>query len=257
MAGFVRAVPPEFVSAAKTRLFLGIRFAASFFLQDYRCVVCSKDSGRSPVCVECREKYFSVVEPVSSFCSVCGKRLVSEEGTCMECRESPLLMHADSVYSLYSYRLWNETLLCRWKITGDRGISFFFAERLSARLKVLFGSEKMPVIVPVPPRPGKIKKKGWDQVDELVSLLHVFYGFQVRYILERKSGTQQKTLDRNERLDTIGKGYSVRKDVRRLPQKVCLIDDVLTTGATAESCAIKLKAAGVQKVFVLTLFSVD
>ena len=175
----------------------------------------------------------------------------------MECRESPLLMHADSVYSLYSYRLWNETLLCRWKITGDRGNSFFFAERLSTRLKVLFGSEKMPVIVPVPPRPGKIKKKGWDQVDELVSLLHVFYGFQVRYILERKSGTQQKTLDRNERLDTIGKGYSVRKDVRRLPLEVCLIDDVLTTGATAESCAIKLKAAGVQKVFVLTLFSVD
>ena len=257
MAGFIHAVPPEFVSAAKTRLFLGIRFAASFLLQDYSCVVCSRDSGRSPVCVDCRKKYFSVTEPVSSFCSVCGKRLVSEEEICMECRETPLLKSADGVYSMYSYRLWNETLLCRWKITGDRGISFFFAERLSARLRVLFEKKSMPVIVPVPPRPGKIKRKGWDQVDELVSILHVFYGFTVQYILERKSGTQQKTLDRKERLDTIGKGYSVRKDVRRLPQEVCLIDDVLTTGATAESCAIKLKAAGVQKVFVLTLFSVD
>lgn len=112
-------------------------------------------------------------------------------------------------------------------------------------------------IVPVPPRRGKIKENGWDQVQELSEFLEYKYDFDVLRIMERRSSVQQKTLDRNERLETIGKSYFVKKEVNQIPESVCIIDDVMTTGATLESCAEKLKEAGVKKVYAVTLFSVD
>ena len=83
------------------------------------------------------------------------------------------------------------------------------------------------------------------------------YEYDVERIMERRTSVQQKTLDRNERLETIGKSYFVKKGVKKIPEIVCLIDDVMTTGATLESCAEKLKEAGAKKVFAVTLFSVD
>ena len=78
-------------------------------------------------------------------------------------------------------------------------------------------------------------------------------------MLQRISDTEQKKLDRRERLSTIGKSYALIKDAAKieLPEQVCIIDDVITTGATIQSCAAALKSASVKKIFALALFTVD
>ncbi|MCK9168845.1 MAG: hypothetical protein M0P01_00350 [Treponema sp.] len=182
----------------------------------------------------------------------------------MQCRTEKLLTHTDFVLPLYSYRLWNSVLLFRWKIDGERTLSPFFADRFASALAAL---PRQLVIVPVPPRPGKIRKNGWDQIDEICMFLELHWKYRVCRILERKTTEEQKTLDRTERLKTIGRAYSLKtgrrlkEGLRRtdglLPQNVCLIDDVMTTGATIESCSAVLKTAGVRKVYAVTLFIVD
>ena len=118
--------------------------------------------------------------------------------------------------------------------------------------------------MPVPPRKGKIRQRGWDQVQELCQYLKNYHGFQVLPLLERQSLEQQKKLDRQGRLDNLGKSYSLAKKLSKklaekkltLPKKVILIDDILTTGVTLETCARALQEAGGEEVYGCTLFDV-
>ncbi len=151
----------------------------------------------------------------------------------------------------------------RWKMQGERSFSPLFARLISNVLR----QQGESVIVPVPPRKGKIRKNGWDQIEELCLFLEKRYGFRVLRILERKSKEEQKKLKRTERLESIKSSYSLKnaKEIQgalkpfsgSFPERVCLIDDVCTTGATLESCAEILKKEGIKTVNAVTLFTVD
>lgn len=185
------------------------------------------------------------------------------KGKCMLCRENPVLKSTDRIIPLFSYRLWNRELMFRWKMQEERAFSPMFAELLCRVLRKT-GDE---VLVPVPPRKGKIRKKGWDQIEELCVFLEKRYGFRVLRILERNTANQQKKLSRNQRLESIKTAYSLCKGgilqsalkpfSGHIPETVCLVDDVCTTGSTLESCAEILKKEGVKTVNAVTLFTVD
>lgn len=238
------------------------RFISSTLSGEEECLVCGGFSNIMPLCRECGTSVFDVKKTLSEKrCSICGKVLVSEEGKCMECRTKPVFNQADGVFPLFGYRLWNKEMLFVWKMMGVRSLSPFFAGKIKEGLEYI--EEK--VIVPVPPRKGKIARKGWDQIEDLCGFLEMRYGFTVLRILERKSGTEQKKLDRNQRIETIGKSFvlvpekKLKKQLRKnggvMPEVCVLIDDILTTGSTAESCAEVLKEGGVKKVKVVSLFT--
>ncbi len=241
-----------------------LRLLYSFINGGEECVICKRRTFLLPVCKKCANENLSVKSSAEiKRCRVCGKELISTNELCLQCRESPVLKHTDCVFPLFSYRLWNKELMFKWKSQGIRTLSFLFARILSFVLRDL----DVDVIVPVPPRPGKIEKNGWDQIDELCTILKYHYGFKIFPLLERHSVEEQKKLDRQNRLDSIGKSYFLRSDaqIRRLlkpfqgtfPSKVCILDDVCTTGATLESCAYLLKKVGIKNVMGVTLFVVD
>lgn len=221
------------------------------------CPVCNEKCGSDVVCKNCESTYFVVNDDEDCCCKKCGRILVSEKDLCLKCRENPVFKEIHRAFPLFGYRLWNIQLLCSWKMKEQRCFSFFFA-KLMAR-KISFLQKKNPdlVVVPVPPRNGKIKKMGWDQVEEIASILENIYNIKVQRLLQRNSTKQQKKLHRQERLSTIGTSYSLKQEVYDVPQKVVVLDDIITTGATLESCAKVLKEAGVKEVYGISLYSVD
>lgn len=193
----------------------------------------------------------------------------------MECRERDGDSSLDALFPLHSYRQWKKELAFAWKSEGQRRLSPLFGRLLFKALREL-DLQNLP-LVPVPPRPGKIKEKGWDQVDDLAQYLRKKCGIKVLDdILARKSGGQQKKLGKEERLGAAGAVYHLRTDYSQMqggggnadgsadicqsaniPREVVLLDDIVTTGATMEKCSWLLKAAGAEKVFGLALFRVD
>ncbi|MCR4714347.1 MAG: hypothetical protein K5751_08225 [Treponemataceae bacterium] len=255
--------------------------SAAFFPDT--CILCGTASYGIPLCRTCVNSLSKEASdaPVSAHCVICGKPILSEIEICMQCRtEKVPARNLDGICSVFPYLLNKKQLLYEWKIAGRKSLTPFFAECME---KLYAYNFKGLPIVPVPPRPGKIHKKGWDQTDSLASVFKRKYGVEVLKYLERTSMVQQKKLGRTERLsrnsqykaskilvraaqykeNRVTKNDYIygRKNVsfceeNHLPSHVVLLDDVMTTGSTLSSCAAVLKSYGIEKVSALTLFTV-
>jgi ComF family protein len=106
------------------------------------------------------------------------------------------------------------------------------------------------VVVPVPLHPWRSLRRGFNQADLLACTL----GRPVwRPLRRHRLGRPQAGLHAAERRANVSNVYVMRRFRRKaIRPDVVLVDDVLTTGATAEACARVLLEAGVQRVRVLT-----
>ncbi len=219
------------------------------------CAVCGGAAEAGiPVCDRCLEEryYREAANPRLLRCSVCGRPLLSAINRCVGCRtekgaSSPL----DGIHVLYPYDSANQLLLTAWKIAGLRGLSPYFARCFALALARLDAGER--AVIPVPPRPGKIRERGWDQMEEIAAILRKRHRVNVMRPLTRKSAIQQKKLGHEERLMNL-KGAIRCERFESYPPNVYVIDDLTATGSTLEACAEALKSAGAGKVYGLALF---
>jgi ComF family protein len=183
-------------------------------------------------------------------CLACGKPLISEEGLCMRCRGASWAF--DSALPLFNYSGLPEALVGAYKFGGRLSLAPFIAGLMEEALR-----ERWPgwALVPVPPRRDKIRKRGWDQVETIVRRLES-RGFRAERLLERRPSEEQKHLGLEDRFANARSAYGLAKRgprVGKVPARLVLVDDVFTTGATADACARALKNGGAEKVAVLAI----
>ena len=197
----------------------------------------------------CNDCYRSILVVQGYKCELCGKPLISEIKICLECRDNNKRNY-DRLWVIFPYTGKYQKLLTEYKFNKKIKLTNLFSEKI-ANLLETEPCLKDAVIVPVPPRPGKIKKTGWDQVEFLVKTLEKLTTQKVYRCLKRRKSKVQKQLSRNQRMDNLtGRIYTHKK----IPKIVLLIDDVITTGSTINICASVLKKNGADKVYGLCLF---
>jgi ComF family protein len=176
----------------------------------------------------------------------------------MRCRSATVSF--DGAFPLYSYTGVMRKLLIAYKAKKRRSLALFFAQQLAPEITARYPGY---TVVPVPPRPGKIRREGWDQVDLLADILERTWQLPVsRCLARQKGGDEQKTLDREGRRTNVMGRYTllpgrIKTDGRRsacsLPAKTLLLDDIMTTGATLSECASVLKRYGSSQVFAMVI----
>jgi ComF family protein len=110
------------------------------------------------------------------------------------------------------------------------------------------------IIVPVPLHPLKLKGRGFNQSLLLAQVFFPDQKAKIHHCLVRSRHTRPQTgLKGDERRKNVVGAFLVRETERVQGKKICLVDDVFTTGTTVNECAKTLKKAGAASVEVATL----
>ena len=205
------------------------------------------------ICPDCRERLQYVEEPA---CMRCGKPIASEqEEYCTDCRRRTF--HYERGFAVFIYDDVMQRAVAEYKYCNKKEFAEFFATEMAmvfrSRLKNL-GAEGL---VPVPIHAARKRYRGYNQTEVLCRKLSQRIGVPVLDMLARNRNTApQKELDASDRLRNLERAIVLNAEAlqgRKLPKTVLLVDDIYTTGSTAEACARILLRSGVDKVYIFSL----
>jgi competence protein ComFC len=196
-------------------------------------------------------------------CDVCGKALAPHRtgGVCRECRERGRAFDVGISCCAYTGRA--RDLVRSMKYKDAAWIAEKLADAMYDRWRQLEISSA-PVIIPVPMSEAKRRARGYDQAEVIARRLARLTGAPFADdILRRKRDTEVMSgLGVHERRVNMADAFELYPRVRNLldngesaPVDVMLVDDVFTTGSTADACATTLKEAGVKRVTLFTFAS--
>lgn len=233
-----------------TRLVLDPVLAALF---PSRCAACAASLARplrGPLCEPC---WRSLPRHRGPLCA-CGVPLgASAGGRCGRCRRgSPAIEHG---LSLGPYEGALRTLVHELKYRGRRRVAERLAELLLADVEAGAVLQGGAVLVPVPLHPRRLAARGFNQSELLALALARRARLRVRprVLVRRKDTPPQTGLSAAARRRNVAGAFAVRQRAPIQARTVVLVDDVLTTGATARACAGALRLAGARAVHLLTI----
>lgn len=114
------------------------------------------------------------------------------------------------------------------------------------------------VIVPVPLHWRRRWQRGFNQSELLAREIARRWSVPLKNLARRSRSTlTQAGLSNSARRENVVRAFTVPRPRGAEGRRILLIDDVMTTGATASACALALKRAGARSVCLLTLARVD
>lgn len=222
-----------------------------FFNEYWRCAVCGREIFEEKIfCSECENNlpYNDV-----NICDHCGRKTLSPTEYCLTCKEK--LVDLDKGRSAFNYEQPIVQLIHRAKYRDGRFLCREFGKILvTIYFKNYFNAD---FITYIPMTKKDERKRGYNQTRLIANALSEQVNVPVIDCLEKvKQTSRQAKLTRDERLENLKGAFKVKTRKIVNGKKVLIIDDVTTTGATLSLIATKLKKAGAEKVFSLTVASV-
>ncbi len=220
------------------------------------CQLCGAGRATPPegfVCAGCRAKVRFVERP---FCERCGRPYPGEitvQFECPNCREHELhFAHARSAVVACERML---EVIHRYKYKREMWFEPFLADLLMGVARRELANEEWDCIVPVPLYPTKQREREFNQAERLAGHLNAATGIPVntRLIRRVRPTCTQTVLSRAEREENVRNAFAMRGGRRLNGERIVLLDDVLTTGATTSACAKVLRGAGAGEVCVWTV----
>jgi competence protein ComFC len=226
------------------------------FLYPESCQLCGEQHATAREGFVCRRCWTQVRFIRPPFCERCGLPYPGDLTTpfeCANCREMEL--HFSSARSAVVARGIVRETIHRYKYQRALWFEPFLADLLIREAKPALREQHLDFIVPVPLHPVKHREREFNQAERLASHLSAATKIPLNKKLLRRviPTTTQTRLTREQRATNM-RGAFVADDRARLDgERIVLVDDVFTTGATTSACAKALRAAGAGDVCVWTV----
>jgi competence protein ComFC len=228
---------------------------ASLFYPEI-CQICGEERSAPQsgfVCSTCWQQVQFIRAP---FCNRCGLPFqgdITAEFECANCREMKL--HFISARSAAVAKTVVLDAIHRYKYQRHLWFETFLADLLVREALPALRGQKWDLIVPVPLYPVKEREREFNQADRLAVHLSVATAIPIhRKLLRRIVPTVTQTrLTREQRAANMSGAFAGRKGVKLNGERIILVDDVFTTGATTNACARVLRQAGSSDICVWTV----
>ena len=228
------------------KFFNSIKLA--LFPEDITCDLCGEElvaDTRYNLCAECMSKLPTVGDHI---CLNCGVPLLDEADFCIRCENS------DSIFSYNRSPLVYEGIARDLILSLKYGNKRYIARTLGAMMSDEFirCGMKADIAVYVPMTEWEEKKRGFNQSELLAREVAERLKLPLLpALVKTKDTSSQKKLSRIERAENLSGAFAcIYEQVK--DRKILLIDDVFTTGATANACTKALFKSGAAEVVVLT-----
>ncbi|WP_311953104.1 ComF family protein [Halomonas garicola] len=177
-------------------------------------------------------------------CCLCAEPLSRAQALCRRCRAASPAFARARVPLVYQGAV--------RELVQD--FKFHASPRAGTLLVELFVSalDETPAeaLVPVPLHPARARQRGFNQARWLAGQLGTRLGLPVIEASRRVDTPSQRPLSRGERFANLAEAFAVATP---LPERVALVDDVMTTGATVNALALAARRAGAREVVVYAL----
>ena len=208
------------------------------------------DYPQTRICAECEEK---LLHNDQHTCTVCGRKTVTE-GVCLLCKQLP----PDFIgISPYVYIGETASIIVRIK-NENRRLACALAERMVEKLLSQCTLTGELVVLPIPMAQRKQAIRGYNQALDLAEVVEeqlqkaghnvVLY---TDVLVKRHETPQQKHLSMRERNANLQGVFHLAKRTVLKDKTVILVDDIMTTGATGDICAMLCKSVGAKQVYFL------
>lgn len=216
------------------------------------CLLCSEPADAStPICTACETE----LPWLGDHCQTCALPLPAPGLTCGQCLQQPPAFERVAVPWTYSFPV--DTLITRFKHNAKWPFGHLLGELLAQFLQHRFDEdlERPDRLIPVPLATKRLRQRGFNQAAMLARWLSESLEIPCdeTLLLRVQDTSAQQELKAEARKRNLRNAFALAPGACVAGRHLALIDDVLTTGATAQTLARLLMNAGAARVDVYCL----
>ena len=199
------------------------------------------------LCSDC----ITSLEFLEDICPICGAPKTGEQ--CWVCDTNNFQF--DKARSVFMFNEIVQKLIHEFKYNEMTRIVKLFGEYSQEYLNKYQPFDHIDYIVPVPLHTVRKRDRGFNQAEYLAQEISKNMDWKhLPTLIKRKRFTETQTkLKKTQRKDNVSHAFNINPKYIIKGKNILLVDDVFTTGATADSIAAILKEEKVNKVYVLTI----
>ena len=216
------------------------------------CLLCDEQTDSiSPICTPCESELPWLIDP----CECCALPMPMSGLTCAQCTRQPPAFNDVIVPWQYDFPI--DALVTRFKHQGKWPLGRLLTELLAQNLLHRFeeGLQRPDVLIPVPLSSKRMRQRGYNQAAMIAHWLGEGLKLPVneRLLKRVKETPAQQGLDAKARKRNLQGAFALTGPSTVTDLHIALVDDVLTTGSTADALARLLNQAGARRVDVYCL----
>ncbi len=218
------------------------------------CINCRQHISKSNQCL-CQNCWNELLTSAcGDYCPRCGRdasKYAILNGTCPDCQGKQFFFDQISRAGIYNRTL--REMVLAFKFSGRTELKTALGFLLNSALETMSLTNEIDFFVPVPLHFSRRLTRGYNQAHLLAKSLKHPAKINTDLVRMRRTRSQPTMATPASRAANVAGAFAVRRGHKFKDRNICLVDDIKTSGATANECAKTLKQAGAEKVMVLVI----